>query len=324
MLPRFLNFSIVSAIALIWSILCLSASARADTWTKAGKQEVTFGTSGEYNTGTLYVSPRQVITFNIVTIIENDTKTPASGPAVEEDDPEKEVKLFKSAGPNKYNWTVTTSAPGPQVFTVPATAVVGEKFRIRCEIYDKRAGGDRHDTATTIKDWNYEISTACPDALTVDGALEDLSGSSPAAGQSYGHWKAHLKATGAAPAGRLDWNGTRISGERFPFQCDDTTQFTVGMNGKTYGGGTFTYTLGSDGDDRFFDTFTLSEPTIVLRGGVNSATGTQTQQYVCLTAAQSPPTGKIYVFTVSHQCDRLQGGTPNARVKDTVTLAAVP
>jgi hypothetical protein len=307
------HLMVILPIALL--VLSMSAGLSHGAWSNEGEQVLTVN-SNYYPTGMQrYVSPGATICFQVGTIIENDTNTPddcndPNGTEYEEDDDQKQGRLRKTGGTVSGTWSETFTSSCEVEYTVPADACAGQTITIEAELHDTRdANDDRHDDWTTMETWEFEVSDDCPDGMSV-AAMDDISGSRPNAGETYGRYRATMAAVGDPPPGRDNWNGTTVT-ESVGVAVGDANEWISGVIGSSSNSGS-TFTFGTAGDNQFYDYHGTSYGGLMLAEGVNSAAYTRDQTYTC-----SPD--DEYDFTITRTGNRLDPNTPNERIKITIT-----
>lgn len=305
----------VSLVAVGVVILWLNSTAlAASTWSNAGIQSLIVHDDFYPSSMTRYVAPGCKISFRVVSLIDEDTETVNCIPQTSVDDSDKkEGRLRKSGGTvGGQPWSATFTQKGSTLYTyeVPADATPGQTITIVAEIHDTRDASDpRHDDWSTKETWNFTVSTDCPDTMTVD-ALDDQSGARPATGESYGQYRATMKASGTPPAGRSNWNGTTVT-ETVGALAGNAAEWAAGIIG-TASESDVTYTFGTAANDKFYDEHSMEYAGIALATGVNTASCTSSQVYKCSAT-------KSYTFIITRTGNRLDAGGANERVKITTT-----
>jgi len=294
--------------------------ASAQTWTNAGTQNIIVTTAWD-TPGPRYCSPGQLLIFQIFDpITENDTLTPKSGAGTEYDDPEKEGNLEKSGTVGGPAWSENFTGACFKTYTVPATATAGQTVTIKLWIHDKRdPSDDRHDGWTVLKTWDFTVSTACPDDIVTDANDTD-NGGRPAAGETFGRNRFTKKATGTAPMGRANWNGTIITETVGPLTATVAANFKDPWVGPFANSNDSSFTIGETGagDNKFYDWCGWGGPqggeAFSLKNGIDTATHTLTHTYKCSSTKSYP-----YKDTCTH--DRKKDA-PGERILLSWTMGA--
>lgn len=284
------------AILSIFAIVCFfssSAAVRGAYWTNAGVQHVATDVDWGW-AGQRYVAPGTAIRFRVGQVVERDTYFDIwCQNGVQHNDELRYARLKKTGGTVSGTWDVIISL-GTMTYTVPATATAGQTIEIKCFIGDNRTTSDtRHDAESEWRKWDFVVSSACPDGIVVD-ALKDDTGQVPA-GETRGRYVATMKATGTPPAPRANWDGVVI-GENVGASTGDPTKWVPGILG--LGAATSSFTIGYAGTNCFYDTHKLLYDGIALAPGVNVASMTQSQVYICSAT-------DTYSFTITKTGTRL-------------------
>jgi hypothetical protein len=242
-------------------------------WNNTGSQSITCGSPSVVEFPT-YVAPRQIILFNYRNLVDIDTCV-APKCDCPENDPNREARLKKVGGTFVQEWTSPTFADlaveAIVPYTVPADAGVGKTIRLQAQIHDTRAGTDaRHDDWVNVgPEFEFTVTTTLPNAMWVEDT-DDESGNLPsAAGHTYGKYRFQMKVSGNLPQDRNNWNGTLVT-EHCGNVVGSEEDFVDNVVGQPIGGES-SFTVGTAGDDCFYDWTISNASFIILEQGVQEA-----------------------------------------------------